>query len=444
MSEKSFDSDARLAFLNMDRAVIERLPEVWHIVEPHLADILDGFYNHVVTVPSLANMVGDAQNIERLKRAQSQHWQVLFSGQFDERYFERVHRIGMAHFRIGLEPRWYMSAYSFVIAELSALITKHYGKKHEEAAETLTAAVKVIFLDMDLAISVYYEAMSNEQQTLTDKAVSFVQEVRQIVDGVSAAATELQATAESMTQGAQQGAEQSTAVAAASEEASTNVQAVATAAEQLSASLSEVARQVSQSSEVTSGAVRQAETANEEVGGLSQAADRIGEVITMIQDIASQTNLLALNATIEAARAGEAGKGFAVVASEVKALAGQTAKATEDISQQIASIQEATGRAVGAISSIGGTIGEVNEIAGAISAAVEEQNAATGEISSNAQQAATGTQEVSSNVTAVSQGLSETGHSAGEVLNASNELSRQSESLKHSIDRFLADLENAA
>ncbi len=444
MADHNFESDTRLAFLNMDRAVLERLPEAWRIIEPQLADILDRFYRHVVSIPSLANQVGSQENIERLKRAQSQHWQVLFSGQFDERYFERVTRIGMAHFRIGLEPRWYMAAYSFIIAELTALITARYGKKHEAAAETLNAAIKVIFLDMDLAISVYYEAMSAEQKTLTDKAVTFVQEVRHIVDGVSAAATELQATAESMTQSAQQGAEQSTAVAASSEEASTNVQAVATAAEELSASLGEVSRQVNQSSEVTGGAVRQAETANDEVSGLSQAADRIGEVVNMIQDIANQTNLLALNATIEAARAGEAGKGFAVVASEVKALAGQTAKATEEISQQIASIQEATGRAVGAIGSIGGTIGEVNEIASAIAAAVEQQNAATGEISSNAQQAATGTQEVSKNVAQVSQGLSETGHSAGEVLSASNDLSRQSESLKQSIDRFLAELESAA
>jgi methyl-accepting chemotaxis protein len=177
--------------------------------------------------------------------------------------------------------------------------------------------------------------------------------------------------------------------------------------------------------------------------GLSDAAQKIGQVVQLIQDIASQTNLLALNATIEAARAGDAGKGFAVVASEVKSLATQTAKATEEIAGQIAAIQGATGQAVSAMKSIDGTIGEISEISTAIAAAMEEQGAATSEITRNTQEAARGTQDVSANIGGVMQAASETGAAAAQVLGSSSELGKQAETLRSEVDDFLAKIRAA-
>jgi len=269
--------------------------------------------------------------------------------------------------------------------------------------------------------------------------VKMSKNVEEVTGIVASASTELQNTAQAMSATAEQTNVQAGAVAAASEEASTNVQTVAAAAEELSSSLEEVGRQVVESSSIAKSAVEEAAKTNTSVEGLSEAAQKIGEVVELINDIASQTNLLALNATIEAARAGEAGKGFAVVANEVKSLANQTAKATEEISAQISSMQSATNEAVGAIKGIGQTIGNINDIASTIASAVEEQTAATQEIARNVQQASAGTAEVSSNITGVTQAATETGSSAEEVLNAAKELSTQAEQLRSDIEDFMRE-----
>ncbi len=260
---------------------------------------------------------------------------------------------------------------------------------------------------------------------------------------VSSAATEMQSTAESMSATAEQTNKQASAVAAASEQATTNVQTVAAAAEEMAKTVEEIGRQVEQSSSIANRAVEETNRTNTSVEGLAQAAQKIGDVIELITNIAEQTNLLALNATIEAARAGDAGKGFAVVASEVKSLANQTAKATEEIAAQINSMQTATTGAVEAIKGIGSTIGEISEIAGAIASAVEEQGAATQEIARNVQEAAIGTQDVTSNISGVTEGAGETGKAAGQVLDAANQLSQQSESLRKHVDKFLTDIKAA-
>ncbi|MCA1392366.1 HAMP domain-containing protein [Bradyrhizobium sp. IC3123] len=268
-------------------------------------------------------------------------------------------------------------------------------------------------------------------------ADSFEAAIGEIVDTVSSAATELEASASTLTATAARGQELTTMVAAASEEASTNVQSVASATEELSSSITEISRQVQESARVAGDAVNQARTTTDRVGELSAAAARIGDVVELINTIAGQTNLLALNATIEAARAGEAGRGFAVVASEVKALAEQTAKATGEIGQQIASIQTATEHSVGAIKDISHTIEKLSEISSTIAAAVEEQGAATQEISRNVQQAATGTHQVSSNITDVQRGASETGSASSQVLGAAQSLSGESNRLKLEVGKFL-------
>ncbi len=268
-------------------------------------------------------------------------------------------------------------------------------------------------------------------------ADDFESAVGEIINTVSSASTELEASATSLTNTAERSQKIAVVVAAASEEASANVQSVAAATEEMSSTVNEISRQVQESSRIANDAVEQANATNARVNALSEAASRIGDVVELITVIAGQTNLLALNATIEAARAGEAGRGFAVVASEVKALAEQTAKATGEISQQITGIQNATGFSVTAIKEIGTTIGKMSEIAAAIAAAVEEQGAATQEIARNVQQAALGTQEVSSNIIDVQRGTSETGSASSQVLSAAQLLSQDSNKLKVEVGRFL-------
>ena len=286
-------------------------------------------------------------------------------------------------------------------------------------------------------------AVARRQADMRKMADDFEGAIGAIIQTVSVASSQLEISAGNLSSTAERGEQLATMVAAASEEASTNVQSVASATEEMSSSVNEISRQVQESARMASEAVGQAHTTNNRVGELSKAAARIGDVVELINSIAGQTNLLALNATIEAARAGEAGRGFAVVASEVKALAEQTAKATGEIGQQISGIQAATQESVGAIREISGTIEKLSEISSAIAAAVEEQGAATHEISRNVQQAAHGTQQVSANVTEVQRGAGETELASSQVLKAAQSLSGDSHRLKFEVDKFLATVRAA-
>ena len=310
--------------------------------------------------------------------------------------------------------------------DLTAEVTRR-GEKTEIGA---MADALQVFKDALIAKKAADEAAARDAEAKIERGRrvdgitrDFEAMIGEIVETVSSASTELEASASTLTATAERAQELATTVAAASEEASTNVQSVASATEEMASSVTEISRQVQESARMAGDAVDQASRTNDRVGELSKAAARIGDVVELINNIAGQTNLLALNATIEAARAGEAGRGFAVVASEVKALAEQTAKATGEIGQQITGIQAATQDSVSAIQEISGTIGKLSEISSAIAAAVEEQGAATQEISRNVQQAAQGTQMVSANITDVQRGASETETASSHVLSAAQSLS---------------------
>jgi methyl-accepting chemotaxis protein len=274
-------------------------------------------------------------------------------------------------------------------------------------------------------------------------ANEFEAAVGDIIETVSSASTELEASAGTLTKTADSTQQLSGMVAAASEEASANVQSVASATEEMTSSITEISRQVQESSRIANEAVKQAEKTDGRINELSKAAGRIGDVIKLITAIAEQTNLLALNATIEAARAGEAGKGFAVVAQEVKALASQTAKATDEIGAQIAGMQTATQESVTAIKEIGNTIGRISEISATIAAAVEEQGAATQEIARNVTEASKGTAQVANNITDVNRGASETGAASAQVLTSAQSLSNESNRLKTEVGKFLSTVRAA-
>jgi len=280
-------------------------------------------------------------------------------------------------------------------------------------------------------------AEAEQKAALNRLADNFEASVKGVVDAVATAASEMEAAASAMANTAEEATRQSTAVAAASEQASANVNTVAGATEELSASIQEIARQVAASSTIAGQAVGEARQTGIVIQDLAGTAKAISDVVGLINSIASQTNLLALNATIEAARAGEAGKGFAVVASEVKALAQQTAKATEEIAAKAQEIQQATGMAVRSIEGISGTITKMNEIAATVAAAVEQQQAATSDIAGNVVQAAQGTAEVSSNIGGVTQAAGETGAAATQVMGAAGSLAREAETLRGEVQSFL-------
>ncbi len=330
--------------------------------------------------------------------------------------------------------------------DLTATVT-HQGEKTEigTMADTLQVFKEALIAKKaaDEAAAADADAKIARGQRVDSITRDFEKLIGELVGSLSSSSTELEAAANTLTSTAEITGKTSGEAAAASQEVSSNVQSVAVATEEITSSVGEIGRQVQESSRIASEAVRQAQKTDTSITELSQAASRIGDVVKLITAVAEQTNLLALNATIEAARAGDAGRGFAVVASEVKALAAQTAKATDEISAQVAGMQTATQESVSTIKEIGKTITLISEISSTIAAAVEEQGAATQEISRNVQQAAALSGEVATSITDVSRGAGETGAASGQVLSAAQMLSTDSNRLKIEVEKFLTNVRAA-
>jgi methyl-accepting chemotaxis protein len=431
----------RLRFLQIDQAQCAALDEAWDIIRDNMEGTLSAFYDHLSGWDNLASRLDGGAKVPQLKAAQASHWADLFSGQFNDAYYQQAQTIGQVHQRIGLEPRWYMGGYAHVLCSLVEVLHQACGDDSARYARLTQAVIRAVFLDMDLGVSVYIESGDRARRDHIQGMLDILDdEVKEVVAEVLAHSAEMRKAAGNMTASAASVGERSNQAASASEQTSGNVNAVATASEEMAISVREISQQVSRAREVTEEAVSEANKTTQTIASLEEAAQQIGSILELISQIANQTNLLALNATIEAARAGEAGKGFAVVASEVKNLATQTKTATEDIAREISGIQKVSNEAACAIKTIGEIVGRVEEVSTVIASAVEEQSVTTSEISQNAQQAAEGTRTVFSSINEVASEIQESGQLAASVEENACKMGQGIESLRERIEGIVSRL----
>lgn len=439
----------RLEFIQINQETINVLSEYRTDLIEILPGVLEEFYAHIKKWPYLASMFKDDSRMDYARKAQQSHWARLFDGKFDEDYVQSVRKIGLIHSKIGLEPTWYIGAYSFTLNHIYADVAHRFYSRfspsaaQKKTADLMAAINKCAMIDMDIAISVYLEENKNVyNRKLNMLAQTFEGQIGGIVEAVSIDSMELETSAQSLTKAASLTSLNATDVAAATEEASSNMASVSSATEQLSASIANIESLANDSFKASSDAVSETKLSMESMLNLNSAIHRINDITALIAAIAGQTNLLALNATIEAARAGEAGKGFSVVATEVKGLATETTKATEDIRAQVTEILGKSDVTVQSIERVRSVIENVNFVSKDTAEAVSQQKLAVDEIARNVDQVASGTSEVSQKISSISEAALQTGKSAEGVIEAATRLSAQNRNLKESVQGFITDIKS--
>lgn len=447
MAAEYANRETRLSFLELDSRSAELLSSFWKSARPEMPAILDDFYRRLYQAERTRSLLEKACSVDSLKDAQTSHWEQLFTSGFDQAWFESARRIGRIHHRIGLEPQWYMAAYSFMLSRLLAVATRRNLLRPGKLQELHDAIVKAVMLDAEIAISVYGELMVEEENRraaeLDAMVRSFDEDIRKPLSSVEDASSSLSRMASELKDMARRSAGEVDDATSRVAHLDENIRSVYAATEQMAASISEIGNQATESAAVSEKASREVETANGKVRELIAASESIGEIISLIRDITDRTELLSINASIEASRAGESGKGFAVVAGEVKSLAGQTGKATREIVRNVDSIRSVSGEVVDTIANMEKVIAEVCDTSRSIAAAVEQQRMAVGDVTHNMNAAADRIGALACHFGEASAFASNLSDDASSLLESAGELERISVNLTKRVSAFLQEVKEA-
>lgn len=444
--EKDYDGlldlERRLAFANITPTHIELLPQIWKVIRPSLDDVMAQFYRHLATVPHLKTLIDGRQN--QLIKAQTKHWERLFSGTLGEEYAKSVLAVGDAHFRIGLEPRWYIAGYQLVTNELLGILISKSNFRSQQLKDRSAALTKIIMLDLDFAISAYQTALLRQNKEIVqftnDTVEGFKERASSVVAGVRDQSSAMEKTGRDLSRTSSEAVKQSESTANSVAVSNDGIQAAAAATEELSMSVREISQQIVETRNIVSEGNGESQRSVAVIEKLTETSERIGVIVDLIKSIANKTNLLALNATIEAARAGEAGKGFAIVAQEVKALASQTQTATDDIQGQIEDIRSVVTESAKLNEAIAAIMKMIEDRTVNIASAVEEQSHATDEIARSMSRAAEATSTLAESSQIVVEAASDTALASQSVITTSQKFSEATDTLSKELEEFVAQL----